>query len=219
MPNRSIIVVMPLHDRTRRIVGAGLLAVVLGLSATGCIQELVARDVGGDDETKPAQASRKMTFDLAAEQRGKVTIDVPAKPLATVPTSTAKMNLELYAAKRTGEVVDVVFALHNTGDAGMKTDGVTVSMDEDPFSTRHDVSNVAIVDPKGLKEYRTYLQDPDSDDAFCLCSYSWQDGDTQDFAPDERRYYVSEVAAPPAEVTQVTILTGNASVRDVRLEG
>ncbi|MBO0828693.1 MAG: hypothetical protein J2P24_13025 [Streptosporangiales bacterium] len=161
--------------------------------------------------------TRPMTFHLDAATAGRVSADVPAKPMATVPTSTDGMDFELYVVKRTDAMVQVVFALHNVGDADIDLAYATEDLDENPAVSVHDARRVALVDGTGLKEYKTFIED--GDDSPCLCSHTWTAIGDSGFGPGVRRYYVAEVAAPPASVDQVTVRAGVATVPGVRIEG
>lgn len=178
-------------------------AVTLTLAATGCAHE--------------NSAPRRMTFHLAAATAGPVSANVPAKPVATVASSTDGMDFELYDVRRSNGVVRVVFALHNVGDADVNLGDATQDLDENPTVSVHDASGVALVDGTGLKEYKTFLEGGDG--SACLCSQTWNAiGDTR-LGPGTSRYYVAEVAAPPASVQQVTVRAGVATVTGVRIEG
>lgn len=163
-------------------------------------------------------AARPMTFQLDAGRAGAVTVDVPRQPIATAPTSTEDVSFELYALQRSDSFVQVVFALHNTGDAEMNLAFVASDLDENPAVSIHVASAVALVDGTGLKEYKTYLED--GEDGACMCSVTWDAVSTSGFKPGTRRYYVAEVAAPPAGVSDVTVRAGGvASVDHARIEG
>lgn len=181
-------------------------AMVLSLAATlsGCA-------------TDQSATTRRMTFHLDAATAGPVSVNVPAKPTATVPTSTDGMDFELYVVKRTDAVVQVVFALHNVGDADINLAYATEDLDENPTVSVHDARAVALVDGTGLKEYKTFLEG--GDDSPCLCSHTWTAIGDNGFGPGTRLYYFAEVAAPPASVRQVTVRAGVATVTGVRIEG
>lgn len=183
--------------------GIAAAALVVALAATGCGT--------GDDA-----AARRMTFHLDAASAGTVSVDVPAKPVATVPTSTDGMDFELYTLKRSDAVVQVVFALHNTGGEDINLAYATADLDENPAVSVHYASNIALVDGTGLKEYKTFLEDADG--GACLCSQTWN-AIGGGFGPDARLYFVAEVAAPPATVQQVTVRAGIATVTNARIEG
>lgn len=188
----------------RRTATAAVVALTLLVATTGCAA------VGHVD-------ARRMTFRLDAAATGTVSADVPAEPVATVPTSTDGMNFELFTLRRADAVVQVVFALHNTGDADINLAYATADLDENPAAAVHVASNVALVDGTGLKEYRTFLEDGDR--GACLCSQTWNAVGGNDFGAGTRRYYVAEIAAPPATVDRVTVRAGIATVDDARIEG
>jgi hypothetical protein len=187
-----------------RAVAAAAMVLTLAATLSGCAKDEHA-------------ASRRMTFQLDAATAGPVSVNVPAKPMATVPTSTDGMDFELYVVKRTDAVVQVVFALHNVGDADINLAYATEDLDENPTVSVHDASAVALVYGTGLKEYKTFLEN--GDDSPCLCSHTWTTIGDNGFGPGTRLYYFAEVAAPPASVQQVTVRAGVATVTGVRIEG
>lgn len=187
-----------------RAIAAAAMVLTLAVTLSGCA-------------TDRSATTRRMTFQLDAATAGPVTVDVPAKPMATVPTSTDGMDFELYVVKRTDAVVQVVFALHNVGDADINLAYATEDLDENPSVSVHDARAVALVDGTGLKEYKTFLED--GDDSPCLCSHTWTVIGDNGFGPGTRLYYVAEVAAPPTSVDQVTVRAGIATVPGVRIEG
>lgn len=184
---------------------AGLLATVTGI--TSC-----AADVGHN--TGPAHV---MKFALNSDAAGALAVKVPSKPKETVPTSTEDVDFELYRLKRSNGVVQVVFALHNTGDSSLNRAYVTEDLDENPAASVHVASGVFLVDTNGLKEYKTFRED--GDDGACLCSETWNATAGNDFGPDVRRYYAAEVAAPPADVKTVTLRAGIATITNAKIEG
>lgn len=194
---------MTASRRTAPAMVAAVMALVLLIALTGC---------AGGGQTD----ARRMTFRLDAAAAGTVSAVVPAKPVATVPSSTEGMDFELYTLKRTDSVVQVVFALHNVGDADINLAYATADLDENPAAAVHDASGVALVDGTGLKEYKPFLE---HEDGGCLCSQTWNAIGDNGFGPDARRYYVAELAAPPATADQVTVRAGIATVAGARIEG
>ncbi|MQA79436.1 MAG: hypothetical protein GEV10_13315 [Streptosporangiales bacterium] len=207
-------------SRGGRGVAAAFGLAVVGFVLAGCTGLPTAEPSEGASQGSKSKAPGKaMTFDLVADQGGTVTVDVPAEPIASAPTSTEGLTIELYAVQRSDNVVNVVVAAHNTGKTTIPLQDVTTNLDESPSALEHDASNIALLDAKGLKEYRTFRED--GEDGPCLCSKTHDIGDNEedDFAPGERRHYVSQVAAPPADVTKVTVLAGLGSFPDVTIEG
>lgn len=192
------------------------IAVAVVLLLGGCT--FAHHDGQGHRSSRTPAPTKKHTFRLAAS--GSVNVEVPTQPMATVPTRTEGLQFELYLLKRSGSAVDVVFALHNTSAKSIDMKAATAGMDADPGSDSavdaHHVSNVSLVDPKGLKQYLTFLQNPKDEQSQCLCSQinnSFEDN----LQPGARRYGMSEVAAPPPDVTKVTVLAEIASVPDATI--
>lgn len=188
---------------------------VVGLA---CVLAVALADTGctGHDSTA-ARGPRPVRFELDAASAGTLAVEVPAKPVATASTATSGLTFELYAVKRSGGVVDVVFALYNAGQSGIGLADVTKKLDESPGITQHVASAVALVDPKGLKEYLTFRED--GDEGACLCSETWNAVGGGTLPAGKRRYYAAVVAAPPAGVTEVTLKAGIADIDSVRIEG
>lgn len=209
------------HSRRSRVAAVLVLPLALLITATGCIGGLDRGD--RDDGRRPSRGQdlRKITFDIA-DGSDTVTVRVPAKPVATVGTTTDGVNLEVYKLERVGGVVNVVVAAHNTNAEPVDTRRIVHAMDESPDVVHqiYDTSNISLIDLEGLKDYRSFIEDDGKggDGGTCLCSYIHY-YDAQKFAPDERRYFVTQVAAPPAEVSHVTVNTGTASVADVAITG
>lgn len=192
--------------------------VVVAVLVAGCTS--ARHGSHGQRSSSTAVPTKKRTFKLAAS--GSVNVEVPAQPMATVPTRTDGLQFELYLLKRSGSAVDVVFALHNTSskaiDLMAATAGIDANTGSDSAVDAHHVSNVSLVDPKGLKQYLTFLQNPKDENSECLCSQVNNSlGDN--LQPGARRYAMSEVAAPPPQVTKVTVLAAIASVPDATITG
>lgn len=194
---------------------AVITAAVAMLGAAGC-----TGDNGAQDRKDGSKAGngKMMSFDLAAKDSSAVQVNVPDKPIATTPSSTEGLVFELYTVKRSDKVVTVVFALHNTSDKEIENRASTKDLDEDPTALANDASNVSLVDTTGLKEYRSFLTGDDAD-GNCLCSTVWNISGENDFSADERQHYVTQIAAPPAEVKQVNVLAHVATVPDVKIDG
>ncbi|MQA01649.1 MAG: hypothetical protein GEV07_02580 [Streptosporangiales bacterium] len=52
-----------------------------------------------------------------------------------------------------------------------------------------------------------------------LCCSVYRIGARQDYASDERQYFMTQVAAPPADVQTVTVQAGVAALPDQKIEG
>lgn len=188
----------------------------IAAATTGCTGSRHRPDGRAPSTFSTSDSTRLMSFDLVARERGALRVRVPQEPVATVGTATADVQLELYALERSGQAVNVVFALHNTGTKTVPAPALVEAMDEKPGAVLIDTSNVSVVDPVGLKEYRSYLDG--GVDGRCLCSVAWG-ANTHDVEAGERRYYAVEVAAPPEDVTTVTVLTGIGSVSGATIKG
>lgn len=197
--------------------GAVALAVVLAATSAGaasCDLITVAEKRPGGDKSEPT--SKPMTFELAGDYQA-LRLQVPTKPVATTGTNISDMNLEVYAVQRSARVASVVLALHNTGDEAVKMSPAGQNLDENKvFDGTFVASNVAIVDTEGLKEYRSFVDENDPETCLCSVVYNQNQGDLE---AGKRRYYVTQVAAPPAEVTQVNVRTGVGTASAVKIEG
>lgn len=198
------------------LVGSIAAFAVVGLS--GCTLGAGSDESAG--ENRQEQGGRTMKLDLAAAGTDQLEVSVPSEPIATAPASTAGMAFELYSLKRSGKVVNVVFAMHNTGDEEVNARIATRDLDEDPDVLASNASNVSLVDTKGLKEYRSFVTDEtDGTRRNCLCSMTFDNSAVDNFGPDERQYFVVQVAAPPESVERVTVLAHVASLPDQKIEG
>lgn len=198
------------------LVGGVAAFAVVGLS--GCTLGAGSDESTGKDKQEQ-HSGRTMKFDLAAADTDQLELSVPSKPIATAPASTAGMAFELYSLERSGKVVNVVFAMHNTGDEEVEAKLATWDLDEDPGPLASNASNVSLVDTEGLKEYRSFItEEEDGTSSNCLCSITWDTGNEDNFGPDERQYFVVQVAAPPESVEQVTVLAHVASLPSQKIE-
>lgn len=200
------------HRRLRAWRSATLLAVLAAVVASGCTKSPPANKPGHTSQAP----QRTLTFQLEAEAYGKVSVRVPEAPVATAPTSTKDVTFELYTLHRVGGAVQVVFALRHTGDHYSDADA-TLDLDEDPAIASHDASRVALVDTANLKEYKTFLAN--GQDGDCLCTQTWSATGDAGVSSGDRTYYLAEVAAPPAEVSTVTVRAGVADIAGARIEG
>lgn len=207
-----------LAGRVGRLAVAALAATAV-LGTSGCLPGLVdsSKDKRQEHE-KTEDTGRKMRFELAADNTEPVAVNIPTKPVASAKTSTDGMVFELYALERSDKVVNVVFAMHNTSDKEVEASTANEHLDETPAALGYQASNVSVLDPEGLKEYRSFLTG-DEDDQQCLCSEVYDIGDPNDFSPGERQYYMTQVAAPPKNVTEVTVLANVASLPNQTIEG
>lgn len=201
------------HRRRRAWHRAALPVLLVAVVTAGCTKPPGAKR----PQHESAAPQRTLTFSLEAKAYGKVSVRVPEQPVATAPTGTKDVTVELYALHRAGDAVQVVFALrHPAGD--YSAGEVTYDLDEDPTVASHNASKVAIVDTARLKEYKTFRAN--GQDGDCLCSTTWNTtGDTGSPSSGDRSYYLAEVAAPPADVSTVTVRAGLADIADARIEG
>lgn len=187
-------------------------AAVVLVAASGCTLE---RSEGERDGDKATPSTKAMTFELAGDFR-KLSLDVPTKPVGTVGTNVDGIDLEVYAVQRSNKVATVVFALHNTGSETTDMGPVGQNLDENKaFDGTFVASDVAIVDTQGLKEYRSFVVEDDGNSCLCSVAYNQNQDDLQ---PEERRYYATQVPAPPAGVTEVNVRTGLGAVSGVEIE-
>ncbi|MBO0767092.1 MAG: hypothetical protein J2O48_00260 [Solirubrobacterales bacterium] len=78
------------------------------------------------------------------------------------------------------------------------------------------VSGVSIVDPAGLKQYKTFMSKP-SEDSTCLCSDTGSPFFVNS-SPAAGTYMLAAlVAAPPSNVKTVSVVTGLGSFANVPL--
>lgn len=189
---------------------------VRAVSAVACILAvLVGGTACGRDATTTRPASHPMRFHLDAASAGPVAADVPTTPVASAPTGTQGLTFELFVLRRSGQVVDVVFALHNTGSSEIDLNEPTKALDESSAIPVHVASAIALVDRKGLKEYLTFREN--GDEGRCLCSQTWNAVGGGTLGAGKRRYYAAVVAAPPASVTEVTLKAGSAEIDSARI--
>lgn len=208
--------------RSRAItIGAVAMATIAALGITGCMPGFSSDDdtTGKDDESTGAK--RAMTFDLSAKNTTPVEVGIPEEPVATSPTDTPDMEFELYALQRSGKTVNVAFAMHNTGDQEVERGDANRNLDESPGAVSRQASNVSLTDAANLKDYRAFVGgDPtDVNNDQCLCSTVYRVGAGEDYAPRERQYFMTQVAAPPADVQTVTVQAGVAALPDQTIEG
>jgi hypothetical protein len=166
-----------------------------------------------------AVQDRRMRFRLADASAGPVSAEVPGTPIGSTPTSVPGVTLQLYVARRVGpQAVLVVFGLATTKpvvSGGEEDYDLSEGLSANPVEANISVSEVSLFDPAGLNEYETYMVNPDID-ATCLCSAF----DRGPGLPDDTvTYYAALVAAPPADVTSVSFVTGVGTISDVPLGG
>lgn len=190
--------------RAVRRLGCGVLAAGAALALAGCT--LGASEV----------PTRKIRFALGEAGYASAQA-VPEKPLAVVHTDQPGLDFELYVLRRSGKAVDVVFALHNVTGTTMDLDGPSQDLERGSLlaGSRFAV-DVALVDGQHLKEYLTFLVGDDQ----CLCTKVWQSSERETLKAHQRAYGMAQVAAPPTDVTTVTVLAGTlASVPGARIGG
>lgn len=193
---------------------AALTAVIV--TTAGCIGPLTAKK--HHESKSKAPPAKTMKFVLASQKYDAISVKVPAKPVASAPSSTPGVTFELYTVTRADRAVRVVFALNHADADDYNAAYATADLNENGAITWHDASRVALVDTKNLKEYKTFLEN--GDDGNCLCSVTWSaTGQDSGVEHGDRTYYVAEVAAPPANVKQVTVRAGVTDIPDVNVSG
>lgn len=218
----------PDHRRGRR---RAVLAAVAAFAVVAGGTGLVAALSGGGGHHAPSVAAvsatpthsvppgptHTMSFQLADSSTGPVNAEVPSQPLSSVPSSVEGVTLQLYLAKRqTPGAVAVVFALqiNTTGQGISRVSSIQHSLSANTSNSNQTVSNVALLDAAGLKEYQTFMADP-RQDATCLCTaLPFGDGFN---STGEVFYYAALVAAPPSDVTSVSVVTGMGTFVNVKL--
>lgn len=164
-------------------------------------------------------SGRQMQFNLAAST-SPVSVEVPSQPIGTTPTSVPGATLALYVAKRTGaNAVLLVFAVNitpSTADNGDLTGNVQSGLDANANSGDFTAaSGVSLFDPTGLKQYLTYMSNP-QDNKTCLCTAL--NGVFNNGGPGTR-YMAALVAAPPASVTSASFVTPLGTIANVPISG
>jgi hypothetical protein len=159
-----------------------------------------------------------MQFRLAAAGYPMVSAALPDKPLGTSGSAISGLDLEVWSLTRSGDkAMLLVFAMHNPGTSPVKTGTATARLSAAKNSVEKNtgtntVSGVSAVDGSALKQYLAYMVNP-ADDNTCLCSAVR----FSDFTPDQREYFATLLASPPAGVKSVTVVTGLGSVANVPL--
>lgn len=196
--------------RAGTFVSSALVLVLVATAALGCTKP------PAEKKRHESQApQRSLTFKLESEKYGSVSVRVPDTPVATVPTGAAGVDFQLYALQRADTAVRVVFAIRHSGKDYDRA-AATRSLDEDPAIAAYDASDVALIDTRNSKEYKTFLEN--GADGSCLCSVTWEvSGDSGGPSVGNRDFYLALVAAPPADVTEVTVRSGVADVPHARI--
>ncbi|MQA01648.1 MAG: hypothetical protein GEV07_02575 [Streptosporangiales bacterium] len=119
------------------------MATIAALGISGCMPNFSSdAEKGQDDDT--TDAKRSMSFDLSAKGTSPVEVDVPDEPVATSKTDTPGVEFELYALQRSGKTVNVVFAMHNTGDEDVERHDAHRNLDESPGAVEWQASNISL---------------------------------------------------------------------------
>lgn len=191
---------------------AALVLVLVATAALGCTKPPAEKK-----QHESHAPNRTLTFALASDKYGSVKVRVPDTPVATAPTDTPGVDFQLYALQRADTAVRVVFALRHSGPNYDRA-AVTRQLDEDPAIASHSASEVALIDTRDRKEYKTFLEN--GADGACLCSVTWTaGGDSGGPTVGDRDFYIAVVAAPPADVTTVTVRGGVGDVANARIGG
>ena len=201
------------NDRSRARLGGAGLALVMAATLVGCTGP--TKVAKREHKTSKAPPARVLKFKLPSDKYGTIAVKVPGEPMATVPTSAKDVDFELYTLKRVDDAVQVVFALRHPKE-DYNAAYATLDLDEDPGISYHDASDVALIDTKGMKEYKTFRED--GDEGRCLCSIPWNAVAEDRLPAGTRRYDAAEVAAPPTDVTQVTVKAGLTDINRARID-
>lgn len=208
---------------TRKPWAAAMAALTTALLLAGCTGGGVVLTRHAADKT----SGRTMRLKLADASAGPVSAEVPSQPIGSAPTSIPGMTLDLYLVKRArpGAVL-VVFGLTLNTTAATAIHGnpsqVVQGLSQNYLSGTANaiapaVSGVALLDPAGLKEYETFMGNPNYDST-CLCSQIDPGLAGLSTSPGTY-YYAAMVAAPPAGVTSVSFVTGLGTIASVPLSG
>lgn len=157
-----------------------------------------------------------MQFEFAAAGYPAMSASLPGQPVGTSGSSISGLDLEVWTLTRSGDrAMLLVIALHNPGTSTVRTGVETGNLSAARNSSDRDavaktVSGISAVDGTGLKQYLPYMTNPADDDT-CLCSAF----NRRDFSAGQRDHYAALLAAPPAGVKTVTVVTGLGSVANV----
>lgn len=204
--------------RFRAAATALIPAASLILAATGCSggsgpdassgarREGQASAEAGTATTAAATAASSADVVDPAERAERAEIsgrlELPAEPVATVPSNRPGLELEVWAVSRADGTATLAFAVTNrsTGPYGMGGELATNGI-------AGDVSGVSLVDAGNLKRYLVLL-DPEGG---CVCSLT--DGVAMD--PGGSAFFYATFTAPPPDVTRITVETPMGTVAGV----
>lgn len=156
--------------------------------------------------------ARLTSFKLADPSGPSVSAILPSKPLASTPTDVTGVTLQLYLAQRVQpNVVEVVFSVTGAS-SGDDQNEVQADLSTNATDNVLATSNVALLDPVGLKEYQPFMADP-TNDSTCLCS----DTDLWLGNSPAPVYFAALLAAPPPSVQTVSFESGLGSIPNVTL--
>ncbi len=166
--------------------------------------------------TASAVPSTGRSFELAGFSP--LTVAVPDEPVATAPTSVPGTDLTVYVVQRAGQAVTVVFGLRTTTAPASGDKSVGPRLGESYID--YTVGGVTLVDPVGLKQYLTLRPEDFEITATgpvqCACS-STRGG--SELEPGHEQVFAASLAAPPADVTSVSLVTPMGTVPGLTITG
>lgn len=171
---------------------------------------LLAGCSGGGDEQAPPESSEtaasqsgepgdETPTDTATPEEGGPPPGVPEEPVATTPAAVPGMGLEAYALVRSGETVQLTFALTVADPAAFVPRPGAFLLNEGGDDAPVDA--VTLLDTAGLQRYLVLLDSEGS----CLCSDGGPINELSETSPTV--FFSATYAAPPEDVTSMTVET------------
>lgn len=200
------------------LVGSAFTGAASGQEPTERAPHHVVKAASQNRKAPRQKAKARLTsFKLADPSAPSVSAILPSKPLASTPTDVNGVTLQLYLAQRVQpNVVEVVFSVTGASSSDDQNEVQEyLSTNESNIVDSRGVlatSNVALLDPVGLKEYQPFMADP-TNDATCLCS----DTDLWLGNSPAPVYFAALLAAPPPSVQTVSFESGLGSIPNVTL--
>lgn len=173
-------------------------------ASSGARSEGQASAEAGTAVTTPATDSDGGTNVANPAERVEISgrLELPAEPVATLPSNRPGLELEVWAISRANGTATLAFAVANRSSGPYGMGGELASN-----GVAGDVSGVSLVDAGNLKRYLVLL-DPEGG---CVCSLT--DGVAMD--PGGSAFFYATFTAPPAEVTRITVETPMGTVAAV----
>lgn len=195
------------------LVGSAFTGAASGQEPTERAPHHVVKAASQNRKAPRQEAKARLTsFKLADPSAPSVSAILPSKPLASTPTDVTGVTLQLYLAQRVQpNVVEVVFSVTGAS-SGDDQNEVQADLSTNATDNVLATSNVALLDPVGLKEYQPFMADP-TNDATCLCS----DTDLWLGSSPAPVYFAALLAAPPPSVQTVSFESGLGSIPNVTL--